>query len=798
MFKSRFLLSLSASLTLATLAPASDGPTLEQRLEKLAESLEAAREAAHVPGMSIAIVKDDEVIWARGFGLADIAAQRPADENTIYAIGSTTKAFTATLTGMLVDEGKAGWDDPVTKYLPYFDLQVRSDDENAECALRDLLSHRHGFSRMSLLWMGGTVSREEVLQTAAGAEPWDDFREGFHYCNVTYLAAGEAAGVAADSTWDELMVKRIFEPLEMTSSTLSVPEAQKDQRLALGYRWDEALEQLERQKMVNLNPIAPAGSVNSNVVDMAQWLRLQLGQGEIDGVRLISTASLLETWEPQIEIGNGVSYGLGWMLHKHKGRKVVEHGGNIDGFTAQIGLMPEENLGYVLLMNLNVSPLREPSLRFVFDALLEEWPEEATASEAQEVDFEDYTGVYIANFASFRDEEFEILINEDRLALDIPSQRTFDLVEQPDENGKWSFALTDRIAVSFGRDDQGAVVNLTMHQGGFNFEVPREGVEIQPDVPASELEKYLGTFVRAEGGKRVEILLQRGRLTMEDKGNWLAFQTPDAEGHAPLRAREDQGATFKTDGEGKVESFVYHGNAGDKLFTRLTDSPDSELPTLEEVLALRNTDARIAAMKAAGGTKVSGRVWVAQAGLHGTLTIYTQGSDRYASHMDFGKFGRVDAAARGSEAWSYNSMRGLDALNGDELAQALLGHPSAIEGDWNDYFDSVEVVRSDTVNDRPVIVIRLQKGDLPSRMYAIDAENGDVLVVKQVAIAGPMRIPVTITHSDFEEIDGIRTAMRIEIANPATGNTILTLDKIESGLDLGDEVFTLKDSETKD
>ena len=129
-----------------------------------------------------------------------------------------------------------------------FKVQVSSDEGNAEWDVRDVVSGRPGFSRMSLLWMGGTVSSGEVLQTAAGAEPWDDFREGFHYCNVTYLAAGEAAGVAADSTWDELMVKRIFEPLEMTSSTLSVPEAQKDQRLALGDRWDDAPRQLDRSE----------------------------------------------------------------------------------------------------------------------------------------------------------------------------------------------------------------------------------------------------------------------------------------------------------------------------------------------------------------------------------------------------------------------------------------------------------------------------------------------------------------------------------------------------------------------
>lgn len=304
MFTLRLFLSIGASLALSTLLGGSDDPSLEQRLDKLAESLESARQEAHIPGMSIAIVKDDKVIMARGFGLADVAGERPADASTIYAIGSTTKAFTATLVGMLADEGKAGWDDPVTKYLPYFDLAVRSDDEDAECTLRDLLSHRHGFTRMGILWFANELDREEVLRTAVGAEPLDDFRRGFHYSNVAYLAAGEAAGVADGSSWDELMEERIFEPLGMTSSTLSITEAQEDPRLALGYSWDKEEKEHEHEEMVSLDTIGPAGSVNSNVVDMAQWLRLQLGEGKVDGERLISSERLTETWQPQIEIGS--------------------------------------------------------------------------------------------------------------------------------------------------------------------------------------------------------------------------------------------------------------------------------------------------------------------------------------------------------------------------------------------------------------------------------------------------------------------------------------------------------------
>ncbi len=796
----RSVLALVASLVLATLVSASNDSHLEQRLEKLAVTLESARKEAHVPGMSIAIVKDDQVVWARGFGLADVAQKRPADEGTVYAIGSTTKAFTATLVGMLVDQKKVSWDDPVTKYLPYFKLNVRSPDKAAECTLRDLLSHRHGFSRMGILWFGSSVSRKDVLLTAAGAEPWDDFRAGFHYCNVTYLAAGEAAGVAAGSSWDEMIVKRIFKPLEMSASTLSIAEARKDSRLALGYKWDAIDEDFEPVKMVSLDSVAPAGSVNSNVIDIARWVRLQLGRGKTNGKRLISEESLLETWEPQIEMAPGASYGLGWMLREHNGRKVVEHGGNIDGFSAQIGLMPEEGLGYVLLMNLSVSPLQQASLPMVFDALLDEWPGESVATavptEPEDVDLADYVGLYVANFATFRDAEFEIFINHDRLAVDIPGQRKSDL-KQPGADGRWVSTLTSSIAVSFDRDDLGSVTALRVHTNGYRFELPRKGLEIEPEAPVKGLEKFVGTFVRMEGGKRVKIFLRKGCLTMEDKGKWLAFNTPDEEGHASLRARADQGATFKTDADGVAESFVFHGNAGAQLFTRLVDTPDVDLPTLEEILALRKNDVRIRAVNADRGRKVSGKVWVAQAGVRGIVTVYSRGRDRFASHMEFGKFGRIDLVGRGREAWAYNSMRGFDKLKGDRLTQAILGHPGAIEGNWNDYFDSIEVIGNDTVNERPVHVVRLKKGGLPSRTYRVDVENGDLLRVKLISIEDGLRIPVTITYSDFKELNGIRSAQHVEIENPMSGKQVLTLEKVETDLDLGDEVFTLEDPETK-
>ena len=183
-------------------------PALPDRLERLVDRLEQHRREFHIPGMAIAVVMDDEVVLARGFGVKDVQTQQPVTDQTLFAIGSTTKAFTAALIGMLVDEGRMSWDDPVTKYLPYFELEVDTGDEVV--TIRDLLCHRTGFTRMSLLWAANRVGREAVLRAATRAEPWAGFRERFLYNNVMYLAAGEAAGAAAGADWDALLGERLF------------------------------------------------------------------------------------------------------------------------------------------------------------------------------------------------------------------------------------------------------------------------------------------------------------------------------------------------------------------------------------------------------------------------------------------------------------------------------------------------------------------------------------------------------------------------------------------------------------
>ena len=278
------------------------GPPIEKRIERLVKQLEEKRVEYHIPGMAIAVVKDGKVILSRGFGLADVAKKKPVTPETIFAIGSTTKAFTATATGMLVDEGKMTWDDPVTRHLPKFKLPVDSDEEGAEATIRDLLAHRTGFSRMGVLWASGQLSRDEVLATAVKAEPWAKYRKQFLYCNVTYLAAGQAAAAAAGTDWDSLITERIFKPLGMTDSNMTLDEAQADARLSIGYLPGEEQKAVP---MRNLRSIGPAGSINSNVVDMAKWVKFLLAGGVVGEKRLISVKQLEETRSAQIDIAGG-------------------------------------------------------------------------------------------------------------------------------------------------------------------------------------------------------------------------------------------------------------------------------------------------------------------------------------------------------------------------------------------------------------------------------------------------------------------------------------------------------------
>jgi CubicO group peptidase (beta-lactamase class C family) len=310
-----------------------------------------------VPGLSIAVVHKDQVIYLKGFGVRRLGQPEPMTPCTIFAIGSTTKGFTTTAMAMLVDDGKMAWDDPVRDYIDWFRLADPLADANV--TLRDLVCHRTGLEGHDSLWYGTSLNQEDILRRVAYLPVGHSFRSVWDYNNLMYSAAGYAAGRAAGCTWEELVQKRIFDPLGMTGANFTTAAAQKSPDHATPHHKKNKVEPISWR---NLENIGPAGSINAGAADMARWIRMQLGKGRFEGKKLISATGLAKTHEPQMVIQmEGLdlmfpetvqtSYGLGWLVQDYHGRPLVSHNGGIDGFSAQVTLFPRDNLGIVVLAN---------------------------------------------------------------------------------------------------------------------------------------------------------------------------------------------------------------------------------------------------------------------------------------------------------------------------------------------------------------------------------------------------------------------------------------------------------------
>lgn len=351
--------------------PAGPGPDFDNYINNAIKEWQ-------VPGLAIAIVKDDRVVLAKGFGVRELGKPAPVDERTLFAIGSSSKAFTAAAIAMLVDEGKLKWDDPATKYLPGF--QLYDPYTTRELTVGDLLTHRSGLARGDLLWYASAYDRDEILRRVRYLKPSWSLRARFGYQNIMFLAAGQIVPTVAKKSWDEFMRERIFMPLGMQSTGTSIKALSTSDDVATPHsKIDDVVQKIAWR---NIDNIAPAGSINSNVVDMAQWVRLQLGGGVYETKRLLSSGAMKEMHTPQTVIriegqnerlypeAHFLTYGMGWFLSDYRGRKVVEHGGAIDGMRALVAMMPEEKVGMVVLTNLHGTVLPQALMYRVFDSYL--------------------------------------------------------------------------------------------------------------------------------------------------------------------------------------------------------------------------------------------------------------------------------------------------------------------------------------------------------------------------------------------------------------------------------------------
>ncbi len=318
--------------------------------------VEKAIQAWHAPGLAIGIVVDDEIVLAKGYGFRDLEAKKPVTTKTLFAIGSSTKAFTALTLGTLVDEGKLDWDTPVMDYLPGFKLY--DDYATTHITPRDLVTHRSGLPRHDLSWYNNkTSSRADLVRRLRYYEPTEELRNKFQYNNLMFMTAGYLAGHLTGGTWEDAVRTRIFEPLDMRYSNFSVEDSQKADDFAYPYRDKD--DKVSRIPFRNIDNVGPAGSINSNVEDMLKWVRLHLGDGTFAGHKLLGKATLKELHRPQVAMGSSATrpelsapiYAMGWMVRDYRGHTVVEHGGAIDGFISAVAFYPDDGIGIVAFTN---------------------------------------------------------------------------------------------------------------------------------------------------------------------------------------------------------------------------------------------------------------------------------------------------------------------------------------------------------------------------------------------------------------------------------------------------------------
>jgi CubicO group peptidase (beta-lactamase class C family) len=376
----RALVLTAAGVLLGLLSLPAAAPGAEPKEQAALDALvDEAVQAWGLPGMAVAVVRDDEVIYLRGAGVREVGKKATVTPDTLFAIGSCTKAFTATAIGLLVEDGKAGWDDPVRKHVSFFQLSDPLADRDV--TLRDLLCHRTGLSRHDLLWYHAPWPVEETVRRMAHLKPDAAFRSEYRYNNLAYLTAGLAIGSAAGMPWQQFVQQRLLDPLGMKSTVFTRSVLLKSPDHALPHRRDRKGQNQPLAWWDDDGQVRASGSMKSSVRDLAQWVRLQLNEGKVGDKQVVPRQILAETHTPQIVqpldaerervVGTTqLSYGLGWHISDYRGRLLLEHAGAVDGFRARILLVPRDHIGVVLLTNIEEMGIVQATGNMLLDHLL--------------------------------------------------------------------------------------------------------------------------------------------------------------------------------------------------------------------------------------------------------------------------------------------------------------------------------------------------------------------------------------------------------------------------------------------
>jgi CubicO group peptidase (beta-lactamase class C family) len=372
------LLAFASSLV----AKAQENITTEKRLNGLDTAFARVLSVWKGAGFAVAVVEKNKVIYAKGFGYRDVDKKLPVTPNTLFAIGSCTKAFTASQIGVLAAKGDIDIDKPVRDFLPA--LKFSNNEMNDGVTIRDIMCHRTGLPRHDYSWyLFSTTSRDSLLSRIEFLEPSAHLREKWQYNNFMYLVQGVVIEKYSHQSWETVIKNNIFQPLGMTHSNLTIPDLEKDPEASIGYTVKDSgkIQLIKKTDYYHIDAMGPAGAINSSVADMSNWVNTWIHAGKFNGKEIFPAGFARDAMSAQMVSGNGLpdadnkdllfsTYGFGWMMASYEGHYRVEHGGNIDGFTASTCFFPSDSIGIIVLANQSNSSIPSIVRNLVADRML--------------------------------------------------------------------------------------------------------------------------------------------------------------------------------------------------------------------------------------------------------------------------------------------------------------------------------------------------------------------------------------------------------------------------------------------
>jgi CubicO group peptidase (beta-lactamase class C family) len=773
-------------------ATAASARSYEKQLAIIEEKVEARRKELGIPGMSLAIVKDDQVIFAKGLGYKDFEKKAPVTPDTQFAIGSATKAFTALSVLMSQDEGKLSLDDSPKKLLPYFKMYDPETDK--AITIRDLLSHSSGLNRTDLAMITGKLNRAELIQVAAQAKPTAKLREKFQYQNIMYTAAGEAAAVAQKTPWEKFVPERIFKPLGMTNSTMFIKDMEKAKDFSYGYDYNFDTKETKRRPFREIAEVAPAGSINSSARDMAEWIRFVLNGGVGGGKRLVSENGYAEWIKPQMKMNpSGTqNYGLGWFLRKVGNYNVVEHGGNIDGFNSLVAMVPDKKVGFVMLTNVSNSSLGNDIMSMIFSTLLEEPKADAPKQSAGSLQ------PFVGKFGP-ADRPLEVKIEGDDLFLIVPGQPAYKL-EKTAERTYRALGLPDGFGLKF-HPETGEVAEVELLQPtGTPRKFARTGATAVPPAGSGTLPKELVGKYTPPGSNNavIEIKDADGKITLNIPGQPAYTLTPKPDGSFGLSPLpETYFLNVKRDGS-KVISFTVTQPEGAFEFKRAEASADAKP-------AITVAELRDKAVNAVGGEaairKITSRVTEADIdmvhqGVQGKVTSWAKAPNKSATDTTITALGKTIASAyenfdgtTGQEAYTFGPA---EKYEGKRLDDMRLASDLYLALDWVKPYKKVEVTGIAKVDGEDCYVVSFEpNAGTPFKEYY---STTTFLQRKREGVVpsstSSVQLPYTIVFSDYREVDGVKIAFRSVNNTISNGDVISIVRSVKHNVAVDDKVFT--------